>query len=217
MSRIGLFGGIAAAFAAVIVIAYEVKTRVVPPIGAPNPNAAKPDNAGSVVQQIDTGLKDVESTMGIPYDSLLAVMFAESGLKPDARNPADGSKAPVAVGLIQLTKGANLLGFHTSDDLSGVLSMSVKEQFDKVVKPYYERIPSAKGASPGKLRMLNFLPSHANESQDFVLASDGDAIYTSNRGFDSDHKGYITVGDVYRNTENALTSAKKKLANELQS
>lgn len=185
----------------------------------------------STMRQIEDGLQSVEREMGIPHDSLLAVMFTESGLKPDARNPSDKSKKAIAVGLIQLTTGANLPGFKTSDDLERVLRMSAKEQFEQVVKPFYARIKSASGASPGKLRMLNFLPAHASQPLDFVLGRReldangklvGDAIYAGNWGFDSGSKGatggkgYITVGDVYNNTENALVAAKKALASGLK-
>lgn len=175
----------------------------------------------SIGHQIKKGLEQVEKELGIPFNSLLAVMFTESGLNPKARNPNDLSKPVVAAGLIQITKGANLI-----KDIEPVLNMSVSEQFEKVILPYYRRIPGARGASPGKLRMLNFLPDKANQPRDFVLARRevnedgeliGDWLYVSNYGFDkgskgsSGGKGFFTVGDVYDNTENALFGAQKKL------
>ena len=69
-----------------------------------------------------------QDVTGIPADSLAAVMSAESGLKPGAANRrADGRL--VAAGLIQLTTGAHLPGFATSDDLERVLTMSLADQF----------------------------------------------------------------------------------------
>lgn len=167
---------------------------------------------------IREALAPVESELGIPVESMAAVMFAESGLRPDSRNPKDRSTPVAAAGLIQLTRGANLPGFSTSEAIESVTSMGFEEQIRLVVLPYYRRIPSARGASPCKLRMLNFLASHANDTPSTIIASRGDAIYSGNWGFDrgatsadSGGKGYITVGDVCDSTESALAAARSML------
>jgi peptidoglycan hydrolase-like protein with peptidoglycan-binding domain len=59
--------------------------------------------------------------------------------------------------------------------------------------------------SPGQLYMANFMPAHVDKGKEFVLAADG-ANYEQNKGFDRNHKGYITVGDVYVQTLSSLNT-----------
>lgn len=173
------------------------------------------------------GLNLLEDATGVPADSAAAVMYAESGLKPDAANRLGKKTGPiVAAGLIQLTRGANLPGFTTQADIDRVAAMSVIDQIQQVVIPYYRRFGSgAKGASPGHLRMMNFLPALANQPDGTVLATlDGEnnAIYRANYGFDvgakpdghggfTGGKGFFTIADVYANTEGILGRAHSRV------
>lgn len=147
-------------------------------------------------------LLDLCSALGIPVDSLAVIMASESGFDAKALNPLP------AGGLVQLTVGARLPGFGTKEAIRGILQMSAEEQLEKVVFPFYARSKRAKGADPGFLYMLNFLPGEAGKPEDHQLGVKGEAgpdgkptfrarVYELNPGFDPEKRGYLTVGDVY--------------------
>ncbi len=168
---------------------------------------------------IAAGLVRVYDELGIPVDSLAAVMSAESGLRPGITNPEAGARDAAdniwAAGLMQLSPSANLPGFKDQPGMHRIPDMTVAEQFEEIVLPYYRRIPSARGVDPGTLRMLQFVSAKAHDPDDTVVASVGDPIYSGNWGFDrgatgpsgDGGKGFITVGDVKSNTESRLALA----------
>lgn len=177
-------------------------------------------------------LLDLCEELGMPVDSLAAVMASESGLrswvingvqadndgralrgadgkylltKANQARVAEGKPPFFAVGLIQLTLGAQLPGFTTNDRLLAVAEWPAERQIQEVVRPYYQRMGSAvRGADPGKVYMLNFLPKFANSPPDTVIGDRASAdsftraVYVQNAGFDTNGDGKVTVGDVHQ-------------------
>jgi len=180
-------------------------------------------------------LFDAADRLGIPIDSLGAVIAIESGFNPAAINPGPTK----AAGLIQLTTGAALPGFATQAAIANVATWDIQRQIRDVIIPYYSRVPQAKGADPGTLYMLNLLPAFAFEPPDTVIAmslipseldrilaipaaqrSPEDAralrlhfIYEQNAGFDADKLGFFTVANVKAAAMRALSSAGGKRMN----
>ncbi|MDI1451310.1 hypothetical protein [Polyangium sp. 6x1] len=147
-------------------------------------------------------LLDLCEALGIPVDSMAAIMSSESGFDSKALNPLP------AAGLIQLTVGAHLPGFGTKEAILAVLKLSPEQQLEAVVAPLYARMPRAKRATPGHLYMMNFLPDEAGKPEEHQIGILGETkpdgkptfrakVYEHNTGFDQAKKGFITVGDVY--------------------
>lgn len=146
----------------------------------------------------------VSADLGVPADSLATVISSESRWRADAKNPGG------AYGLIQLSKSANLKGFTTQAQLERILKMSAADQLTEVVLPYYRRV-AAKGSTPGRLYMLNFLPGFADKPPEFVLARSGETIYAQNRNlFDQSGKGFFTVDDVHAAAARICAMAARK-------
>ncbi|AUX23362.1 uncharacterized protein SOCEGT47_038850 [Sorangium cellulosum] len=167
------------------------------PRGAPEGSILAVRGLEKMTPEFRAKIIDLCADLGIPVDSMCAIISNESaGFNPRALNPLP------AAGLIQLTTGANLPGFRTKDAIRSIINMSAEEQVDRVIRPYYERMPAAKGAHPGHLYMLNFLPSDANKGEAFKLGiRDAEGwrgqVYAKNYGFDRERRGYFTIGDVY--------------------
>jgi hypothetical protein len=186
------------------------------PRGAPENTILAVPGLAAMSPKFRSGLLDMCAEMGIPIDSLATVICSESRFNPKALNPLP------AAGLIQLTTGANLSDdFDEAHEIREVIAMSAEEQLEKVIRPYYARIKAAKGANPGHLYMLNFLPTDANKGEAFQLGVgefeevdvDGQMVrrlvgkpktwrgkvYQKNQGFDlgRPRRGYFTIGDVY--------------------
>lgn len=166
--------------------------------GAQPQHRGNPENSILAVPGLDAQppivratLLDVADELGIPVDSLAVTIGHESGWKADAVNPLQ------AYGLIQLTAGARLPGFADAA-LMAVACMPAEDQLLRVVKPYYARFGAkTRGADPGLLAMLNFLPTHAGKGEDFVLARKGEDVYHANPFDPKGAKGFFTIGDVY--------------------
>lgn len=165
-----------------------------------------------VTPSVAASLLEAEKATGIPADSIAIALYAESGLKPNAAN-RNHDMTIVAAGILQLTKGANLPGFNTTEALENITKHTIEWQIKNVVIPYFKRFGSIGAVSPGRLRVRMFLPVFANASED-TLAGEKDNhnklpgsnmtyndVYISNSGFDTDHSGSFTVGDVIANTE----------------
>lgn len=191
------------------------------------------------------GLLDLCDELGMPVDSLAAVMASESGFCPWIINGVqrdgegrgvkvngqyvlskanqdrvkNGRQPFFAVGLIQLTLGAFLPGFDTNERLLAVADWSAEDQVAKVVRPFYKRMGTAvRGADPGKVYMLNFLPKFAGSDPNTVIgdreSSDSftRAVYAQNAGFDRDQDGKITVADVQEAAARQVRAAKGRVA-----
>lgn len=131
---------------------------------------------------------------------LLLVLYAESGLKPNAAFPGN-----LAVGLNQITRStAHALGISDDEYLS-ILNKSVTEQIPYIER-YFRNVPWVARGNPfqsaTQIYQANFAPAtlFRGSSPEIVLytqAHDGQS-YTLNSAFDVEKKGYITVGDLGR-------------------
>ncbi|MBK8254952.1 MAG: hypothetical protein IPK82_20130 [Polyangiaceae bacterium] len=170
----------------------------------------------SVVRQVVA----TSQIVGVPVDTLAAVIAHESGWKPhalyfrDKNDDGTPRKTPfVAAGLCQLTTAAHLEGFDTWEKVKAVASWSVERQLAEVVLPLWYKYRGLSGAHPGHGLMLNFLPDKAGESPETVLGEKGAAgfsgkVYSMNRGFDPTKKGTITIADVYASAARVCRAAK---------
>lgn len=126
---------------------------------------------------------------------LFTVMSFEAGLDPRARNASSS-----ATGLIQfMPSTARNLG----TDIESLRSMSIAEQLP-YVKAYFK-------SYAGRLKTLDdtylavFYPAAIGRAEDWVVANEGNAVYTQNAGFDRGKKGYITKGDIVQTIRGVLS------------
>jgi len=149
-------------------------------------------------------LKGVAARLGIEWRDLLAVMANESACLPDP--PHNGP----ARGLIQFEpETLHRLGWNGSPN-DFARANGVAEQLDYVERYY---LPYARSGllAPGlgALYTATFLPAllrHAGDT-DYVLCGLTGPLawaYRSNRGFDREGKGTITVGDLMTAAQHAL-------------
>jgi hypothetical protein len=125
------------------------------------------------------------SIIDIHPDWLGAVMQFESGFNPAARNPLSG-----ATGLIQfMPSTASKLG----TSIAALAAMSFKDQLQYVIR-YFGEKAGLRSLEDTYLKV--FYPAAIGHSDDWVVAREGEAIYTQNKGFDSGAKGYITKHDI---------------------
>jgi len=176
------------------------------PRGEPENSILAVPGLATATPETRAALLDVCAELGIPVDSLAVVISFESAFDTRALNPLP------AAGLIQLTVDANLPGFKTKAAILSVRDMPGEEQCRRVIRPYYARIPSAAGADPGHLYMLNFLPEKAGLPESTVLGRKDapgfeGAVYRQNSGFDRAKKGTILIADVYAAAESRARQA----------
>lgn len=159
-------------------------------------------------------LQEIADELGVTVDDLVGIMQHESRLNPSAVNPYTG-----AVGLIQFMPNT-AKGLGTSID--ALKQMSAVDQLD-YVKKFYKPI-AGKAKDIGDLYMYTFLPAAVGKPDDFVIGVKGsdskvfginqDALYKQNAVFDSEKKGYYTVGDVKKRISNftgkSLTAPNRK-------
>jgi hypothetical protein len=133
-------------------------------------------------------------------DYLAAVMSRESGFNPAATNPQ--SKA---TGLIQfMPRTAHALG-TTVDKLR---SMTALQQL-RFVEAFYR--PFTGGLKrPVDAYMATFMPGFVGKPDSTVLFESPSIGYVQNQGFDSQHKGTITIGDVGNAISATLAAAESK-------
>lgn len=134
--------------------------------------------------------------LGMDPDWLFTVISFETGgsFSPTVRNAAGSG----AFGLIQFmpSTARNLLGTATNDEaVRKGMAMSFNEQLEKMVIPYL-RGPKYKSVEDVYLKI--FYPVAMGKPDDYVIGSAPGAVYTQNRGFDREGKGYITRRDVTR-------------------
>lgn len=135
-----------------------------------------------------------------PLD-LLAVLHSESGLNPWAVALVNGS--PAARGLNQITK---IVAYSPKLNLSeaeweAITSMTAKENLPYVVKSFLSALGSRTYADAGEIYATNFAPAILKSrggGNDVVLYRAPGRSYTENKNFDTDNKGYITIGDLRR-------------------
>jgi hypothetical protein len=162
-----------------------------------------PNDLGSIV--------DTANAVGIEPDWLATIINFETGGTFSTRQKnAAGSGA---TGLIQFMPDTaqKLLGTSTpAEAIARLEAMSFPEQM-KVVEQYFA--PHA-----GKMKSLSdaymavLYPAFLESPDSAVMGRAGSAIYTQNRGFDTENKGYITKADVARAIQSSLESARGKVA-----
>ncbi len=147
-------------------------------------------------------LLDICAALGCDPRDLLAVMMSESGVKATAHNPHGD-----ASGLIQFMP-ATLKGLHFVGDHNTFRQLSATEQLG-FVERYYAQFPTGKPwSSAGRLYQATFLPGTLgpNQGPATVVCARGGKLafaYEANPGFDTAHKGSITVGDLTASTQRA--------------
>lgn len=149
----------------------------------------------------------VADELGIPADAISAVISHESRWNPQAKNPR-GS----ATGLLQwIESTAKGMGTSTAE----IARMSTIEQLELAKRyfwPYRARIRTVTDAL-----MAVFMPAYVGKPESHIIARKDSTgaigkrteaeVYTANRGFDKEQKGYITVGDVSRNARAIIAAA----------
>lgn len=131
----------------------------------------------------------VAAALGIPAAWLMVVMYKESRLKPDAKNPLS-----TATGLIQwLESTAQKTHKLTTAQIA---QMNGLQQLD-LVQAYYK--PYAKKC---KTLTDTYLAVHypvaMNKPADYVVYAAGSKAYAANSGLDLDKNGQVTVSDITR-------------------
>ncbi len=136
---------------------------------------------------------------GIRPEYLLPVLYSESGFRPDVVNSLGYTG-------INQASTAMLASYGTSS--ADYATWPASQQIQRVVTPEYANIQNQLGVairSGTKAYQLNFLPATLSTagSLDSVLATEGNTneygagnVYGANAGFDYQHKGTITVGDL---------------------
>jgi transglycosylase-like protein with SLT domain len=177
-----------------------------PPGAASHAGAKGGLDAASPAGSFDERVAAVAERVGVRKDDLLAIMRFESGLRPDALNPASH-----AVGLIQFLPrtAADLLGLPSTRDGEALAvqtfhAMSADEQLD-YVEAYFERVLGGRGAPTLRDAYMAVLyPAAVGRGDAFVVArSDAEsasarAVYAQNARLDADADGVLTAGEAAR-------------------
>lgn len=97
-------------------------------------------------------------------------------------------------GLIQFMPNGSMKDLGVTDDQLKV--MSVFEQLDWVFK-YFEKYSYIKKCNCLEDYYLSiFYPAHVGKDPNLVVGTKGTKLYEQNSGFDSEKKGFYTVGDI---------------------
>lgn len=138
---------------------------------------------------------------------LLIVLYSESGLRPNARNPADVRQPAIAIGLNQIVRStAHALGM-SDVEWQSMLSMSVNQQLPYVER-YFRNIPWVHDGNTfqtaAQVYEANFAPAFLSRGADpniVLYRKEQGLSYSLNKGFDRENKGYITLGDLGKAVE----------------
>jgi hypothetical protein len=200
------------------------------------------DNKSQLGPDFYQELVSMSQRVGMKPEDILAVMYSESGLKPEIFAAGTGG----AVGLVQMVPSTlNGLGFGDSSDnkknLQDFSRLSATEQLHWVEKLINQQqsMAGTKLDSAAKYRIANFLPASFSlipgvkeGRRDAVLVygqpkpesevgkrygRNEQSWYDSNKGLDKDKKGYITYGDVEDDTNSKFSHGYfKKILNDLK-
>ena len=122
---------------------------------------------------------------------VLPVLYSESGFNPSVVNSLGYSG-------VNQASAAMLDSFGI--DQASYVTWPASQQISSVVAPMYRGIVARYGAINSGTRAYqgNFLPATlaTAKSLSSVLATQGDAVYNANSGFDWQQTGDITVGDL---------------------
>jgi hypothetical protein len=140
-----------------------------------------------------SALWDIFDAGGPRPEYLLPVLYFESGFRPDVQNHAG---APY-YGLNQVS-GTTLQSGGV--DPSDYLTWPASRQLSTFVRSYVLNAVNNYGSlrSATRVEQANFLPATLKTATSLssVLASQGDAYYSANAGFDKNKTGQITVQDL---------------------
>jgi hypothetical protein len=140
--------------------------------------------------------------LNIDPEALLYIMMHESGMNPQAMNPASGPPSNAAVGLIQF-EPATAQGLGTSTTalygMTGTQQMVyVKKYLENIKKQYgHNSIPDV-----ASLYLSIFYPYALGQQMGYQLGSEVSPAYVAevaaeNPGFDIGKKGYILKSDIW--------------------
>ena len=109
-------------------------------------------------------------------------------------DPAVRNKHSGAVGLIQFMPKSTAPDLGTTAE--ALAAMSFVDQLDYVFK-YFEKYSYIKKCKYLEDYYLSiFYPAHVGKDPNEIVARSGSLLYSQNRGFDADKKGYYTIGDI---------------------
>lgn len=109
-------------------------------------------------------------------------------------DPAIRNKHSGAVGLIQFMPKSTAPDLGTTAE--ALAAMSFVDQLDYVFK-YFEKYSYIKKCKHLEDYYLSiFYPAHVGKDPNEIVARTGSLLYSQNRGFDADKKGYYTIGDI---------------------
>ncbi len=172
---------------------HEGRARV----GADHPYTAAWADADLVA------LGDLAASLRMRPADLLLVLASESGLRPDARNPA-GSSEPIAAGLNQLTAASDGATGLSEPERWAIADTTVAHQLP-IVGRMFRAIPWTRDGreypDAGVIYLANFAPGRMSRgtSDDTVVYDAADGVaYSRNAAFDRDGRGSITIGDLRR-------------------
>lgn len=156
-------------------------------------------------------LKDISNRLGIDPNWLMAVMWKESLVNPQAVAPSTG-----ASGLIQFMPAtARELG----TTVQAIRTMTAVQQLDYVYK-FYKRYAGKLRSYPD-LYKVTFFPKMLGKPQNWVLQTDklpAETIAKYNPGIDLDKNKQITVAEfeayTYKRIPKEFLPAVKKKINE---
>lgn len=146
--------------------------------------------------------KEVATALGVDVNHLLAVMWCESKLKPEAVNPSGG-----ASGLIQFTP-STARGLGTS--VEAIRKMSFQQQLPLVYK-YLSGMIKQHGRPSDFIGLysLVFYPPFAKAALSATLPQ---KWYNANKGMDVNKNGVITKQDFKTWAENKIKGRGIKVA-----
>ncbi|MEI8128665.1 MAG: transglycosylase SLT domain-containing protein [bacterium] len=156
-------------------------------VGAPSPHRA---NLTKLSPECDKRIDAISQRLNCNPDDFKAVIYAESGGDPKARNASSG-----ATGFIQF-RPDTARDFGTSTD--ALAQMSAEQQLVYVEK-YLQRAKGQAKFAPdhkltsGELYALVFMPAKAKQE---VLCSVGSSAYRQNKGLDVHKDGQVTKSDL---------------------
>lgn len=132
-------------------------------------------------------VKTISAQLGIDSNWLMAAMYFESGLNPQAKNPTG-----TATGLIQFTAAtADSLG-TTVDELYSLSNVQQLSYVYKYLKPYKSAL-----TSPGQLYLAIFSPAMLTRDDNHVIPLPAKWV-KANEPLNQNHDENITVGEVRR-------------------
>jgi len=145
---------------------------------------------------------------------LLIVLYSESGLRPDARNPRSRSLPPIAIGLNQIVHStARSMGMSDAQ-WNNLLNLSVAYQLP-IVERYFNGLQWVRAGntfhSAAQVYLANFAPAKLSLGTDpdivlYTRGKDGQS-YELNKGLDHGNKGFITLRDMGITVQNNARAA----------